>query len=357
MKIIHCSDLHLDSRMEANLSFEKAKERNHEILLTFERLVKYAKQNDVDLVMFAGDLFDTERISASTVDYFLNEIRNAKEIDFLYLKGNHDESKHAFIGEELPDNLKLFNDQWISYNYDFLTITGIEINKDNASALYQELSLNKEETNIVMLHGQEATQPGVDMVCLPQLKNKNIDYLALGHIHSYKKERLDDRGSYAYCGCLEGRGFDECGEKGFILLDVKPHNIQTTFVPFAKRQLHDVEVDITGKETITEIKRAMEVASSSIDHNDLVKFTLVGEYTFDTQKDFEFLKKAFADDFYFSKIKDSSHLKIEKENYENDISLKGEFIRKVMASDLSNHEKEEIICAGIQALSGKEIIR
>ena len=355
MKLIHCSDLHLDSKMEANLSSHQAKERNHEILLTFERMVTYAKQNDVDIVMIAGDLFDTERIAASSVDYFLNEIRNAKDIDFLYLKGNHDESKHAFVGQQIPDNLKLFCDEWTYDQYDFLTIAGIEINDENASSLYSQLTLDPNQTNIVMLHGQETTQPGVDMVCLPQLKNKHIDYLALGHIHSYKKEVLDERGSYAYCGCLEGRGFDECGEKGFIVLDVKPQKIETTFVPFARRQLHDVEVGITGKETITDMKHAMEEASSTISHDDLVKFTLVGEYTFDTQKDLDFLKKAFQDRFYFCKIKDNSHLKIEKENYEHDLSLKGEFIRKVMASTLSEEEKEEIIVAGIQALSGKEI--
>ena len=355
MKIIHCSDLHLDSRMEANLSSEQAKERNHEILLTFQRMVQYAKQNDVDIVMIAGDLFDSNRISSSTVDYFFNAIRNAKDIDFLYLKGNHDESKRTKKQEDLPDNLKLFHDEWMYYHYDFLTIAGIEINQENASSLYPSLSLDPNQTNIVMLHGQETTQPGVDMVCLPQLKNKNIDYLALGHIHSYKKEVLDERGSYAYCGCLEGRGFDECGEKGFILLDVNPQHIETTFVPFARRQLHDVEVDITGKETNPEIKAAMEEASAHIKQEDLVKFTLVGEYTLDTRRDFERLKKDFQDRFYFCKIKDNSHLKIEKENYEHDISLKGEFIRKVMASTLSDEEKEEIIVAGIQALSGKEI--
>ena len=355
MKIIHCSDLHLDSRMETNLSSKKAKERNQEILLTFERLVQYAKNEGVSIIMLAGDLFDTNRISASSVDYFLNEVRNAQDIDFLYLKGNHDESKYAFEAEILPDNLKLFSDAWTSYTYDFLTISGIEMNYDNESSLYDELRLDSKQTNIVMMHGQEATQPGVDMVCLPRLRNKGIDYLALGHIHSYKKDKLDERGSYAYCGCLEGRGFDECGEKGFLLLDVEPQQIKTSFIPFAKRQLHDLHVDITGKEKITEIKQAMEAASAKIDTNDLVKFTLEGEYTFETQKDFDFLLKVFSNQFYFVKIKDMTHLKIEKENYEHDISLKGEFIRNVMASNLSDDEKEEIICAGIQALSAKEI--
>ena len=47
--------------------------------------------------------------------------------------------------------------------------------------------------------------------------------------------------------------------------------------------------------------------------------------------------------------------KIEKETYEHDISLKGEFIRLVMASDKSPEEKEQIICCGIRALSGEEV--
>ena len=58
---------------------------------------------------------------------------------------------------------------------------------------------------------------------------------------------------------------------------------------------------------------------------------------------------------FFHKIKDESRLKIEKETYEHDISLKGEFIRLVMASDKTPEEKEQIICCGIRALSGEEV--
>ena len=59
--------------------------------------------------------------------------------------------------------------------------------------------------------------------------------------------------------------------------------------------------------------------------------------------------------FYFLKIKDETRLKIDKETYEHDASLKGEFIRLVMASDKSDAEKEQIICCGIRALSGEEV--
>ena len=43
MKIIHCSDIHLDSKMEANLSSQQASERNAEVCATFSRMVGYAE--------------------------------------------------------------------------------------------------------------------------------------------------------------------------------------------------------------------------------------------------------------------------------------------------------------------------
>ena len=46
MKIIHCADLHLDSDMTSNLTKEKAKERRTELLVTFQRMITYAKEND-----------------------------------------------------------------------------------------------------------------------------------------------------------------------------------------------------------------------------------------------------------------------------------------------------------------------
>src|SRR5574344_670031 len=59
MKIIHCADLHLDSKMESNLSKEKADERKAELLQTFTRMVDYAQENNVKAVIIAGDMFDT----------------------------------------------------------------------------------------------------------------------------------------------------------------------------------------------------------------------------------------------------------------------------------------------------------
>ena len=47
--------------------------------------------------------------------------------------------------------------------------------------------------------------------------------------------------------------------------------------------------------------------------------------------------------FYFAKLVDRTRLEIRPQDYIHDVSLKGEFVRRVMASSLTEAEKEEII--------------
>lgn len=353
MKIIHCSDLHLDSKMETNLPASKVKERSGELRATFARLVNFAKENDVQAVLLAGDLFDSRRVSRRTADFVAETVASAPEVDFFYLRGNHDEAVEA--DRQWPENWKTFDSHWTTYRYDGLTISGVEPEQDGWTHFWEELTLSAEDCNIVMLHGQESVQPGQELIPIPKLRGRHIHYLALGHIHSFRQEKLDDEGTYCYCGCLEGRGFDECGPRGFVLLQAENGRISSEFVPFASRTLEEVPVDITDLTTVNQLRQAMEQASAAVSSRSLVKFVLLGTYTPQTQKDFDFLTKIFEDRFYFVKIKDESRFKIEKETYEHDASLKGEFVRLVMASDKSEEEKARIICAGLQALSGEEV--
>lgn len=341
--------------MEANLSAEKARERNREALRTFERMVTFAKENEVKIIIVAGDMFDTERVTSRTSDFVLNVIENTPEIDFLCLKGNHDEKNAIFNTPKLPENLKLFSDSWTFYRYENLLVSGIELTEENCNRLYDELNLSENDINIAVMHGQTSTATGAEEVCLNRLKNKNIRYLALGHIHSYRKEQLDLDGEWCYSGCLEGRGFDECGEKGFVLIEIKGNRLETQFVPFAARMLCEVPVDITGLYSVNDIIIAAKTASQDLDSKNLVKYVLCGSYTLETQKDILYITEALQDNFYFVKVKDESKLRLDEADYSNDVSLKGEFIRAVMASDLEEQEKSQIILSGLQALMGEEI--
>ena len=55
MKIIHCADIHLDSKMSANLTKEKARERKTELLTTFQNMVAYGAEQGVAAIIIAGN--------------------------------------------------------------------------------------------------------------------------------------------------------------------------------------------------------------------------------------------------------------------------------------------------------------
>lgn len=355
MKLIHCADLHLDAKMNANLDKEKAKERKVEMLHTFERMVAYATEQNVRGILIAGDMFDTGRITATTKNAVLHQIKNHPQILFYYLNGNHDSDNIFANLEDVPENLKLFGTTWTGHAIGNVVITGVNLTAENAELSYASLELQPDKFNIVMLHGQEG-----EFIQLRSLKNKGIDYLALGHIHGYKEDALDPRGTYCYPGCLEGRGFDECGEHGFVLLDIDEETgaYSHAFIPFAKRRLYEVVADVTDCQTTSEmISKVDEVLrEAACEETAMVKIVLQGELDVACEKDVDYILTCFQSRYYFVKISDETTLKIETKDYQHDESLKGEYVRMVMGDDaLSEEEKNQIIRYGLQVIAGEEV--
>ena len=357
--MIHCADLHLDSKMESNFSQEQAKERRYEILATFENMVDYAVEHKIQVILIAGDMFDTHQNQQKTIkNRVLDRINKAKDIDFLYLQGNHDNDNFFKTRIDKPSNLKLFGDDWSSYRYENIVVAGIEFTQDNNSDIYSKLSLNENDFNIVILHGQVAKYGAdnkAEIINLNALQNKYIDYLALGHIHEYKDEKLDYRGKYCYSGCLEGRGFDECGEKGFVVLNIKGDELSTQFISNSKRRFHEVIVDISDYTEAENIIKLVEEVVKDIPEDDIVKLVLEGETIEETDIDRDYIDQKLKNKYYFSKVLDQTQLKVDYSKYEKDISLKGEFIRKVRGLECSDIEKSKMIKIGISAIVGKQV--
>ncbi|MBQ7973868.1 MAG: DNA repair exonuclease, partial [Clostridia bacterium] len=271
--------------------------------------------------------------------------------------GNHDESNFISTIEELPNNLKVFNQTWTTFDYGDIKISGVVVNDNNAPTIYDTLRLEPNNLNIVVMHGQinqYDVKSKAEVVNLTKLKNKSIDYLALGHIHTYEKKPLDQRGVYCYAGCLEGRGFDECGEKGFVLLNIENKSIRTEFVSFAKRKLIELRFDISGYDSWFDIEEQVLTMSKDLSPESLLKVVLVGKYSVKLDKHLKMLEQKL-ERFYFVKIKDESTLQVSFKDVEKDLSLRGEFIRKVLSSKLTDEEKESTILVGLKALFGEDL--
>ncbi len=358
MRILHCADVHLDSRLSSNLDQDKSRIRRAELVSSFKKMVDYARTHDIDAIIIAGDLFDTATISRSTVSMVRQCVENNPEIDFYYLNGNHDEQYMMKDVEELK-NFKTFADSWTSYVLDEsqnLVITGIA--SETTCGIADSLSLDEKALNIVVMHGQIYDNCGSEGISLAALKHKGIDYLAMGHVHRYVCESLDERGRYCYPGCLESRGFDECDEHGVVVLDIHDKTIDRTFVPWGSRNAFYLEADLSEcKDTISCINVISELAKANgVKADDMLEVMLGGELNEDAEYSVDIIYQELKDNYFCLKLKDKTRLKIDYSKYVNDISLKGEFIKMVMADDsLQESDKSEIIRTGLMALAGESV--
>lgn len=356
MKIIHCADLHLNSAL-TSLPSEQAKIRREELLTNFERLCDYANANQVSSVIIAGDMFDTAKVSNKVMGRVLYAISNCKDVDFLYLSGNHDDDLFLKT-ENLPANFKMFGTDWTYFNYGNVQIAGISFNSVNTLTFYDNLNFDKDKINIAVLHGQIAgyknTEPA-EIISLPRLQNKNIDYLALGHVHFYAEDKLDNRGVYAYSGCLDARGFDETGDKGFVLLNVEDGKISRRFVNFGTRRFCEFIYDVTDRTSpYYVLEEIYNTATSTIDSNSAVKIILKGEAIPELDLDLESLAKKLNTYFFCAKIQDKTTLKVTIDDYKYDKTLRGEFVRTVLSSNLSEEQKSQVLMCGLRALKGED---
>ena len=354
MKIIHTSDIHLDSPLTTRLSSDRIKSRKRELIDTFARGVEYARSEGAQGYIIAGDLFDSENVSRETVEQTLAVMERAPEITFFYLFGNHEKRMLTESGVTLPRNLKIFNDGWTYFNLDGVTVAG---RATTDADMLNTLELSKEKRNIVVLHGELCDRSGEGgAIGKKELAELPIDYLALGHYHSYSSTSVGARCVAVYSGAPEGRGFDETGNKGVVLVNVDRYGVSHELVKTAKRTLHAPEVDISGLSRGVDVEDATLRAVGAIPPCDMVRVILTGERDPEFSVSLDALTARFKDKFYYFEAKDATRVRIDSEKYKNDRSLKGEFIRTVFSDGtLTNEEKERVITMGLRALLGESI--
>lgn len=358
MKIIHCADLHLDSAMDTHLSADKARKRRIELLECFSRMLDYAAANDVEAIIIAGDLFDHGNISRETADFLRGEMDDNPDIDFFYLKGNHDVSQAVDFSK--LHNVHFFSEKMCSFRLrGNITVSGMEIGKKGLDDIDGSLCFGEKDFNILTLHGMVSDYSVKEAynINIHKLANRNIDYLALGHIHSYVEYGIDERGTACYPGCLESRGFDETGEHGFVLLDIDEttHLYTRSLIDISKRRAHCIRVDVAGCDNDFEIIKRIDsaLACNGCGENDMVKLVLCGELSLEINCNEEYIRGRYGDAYFLFVLKNEIRASFDVDLLAKEQSMRGEFVRIVLSdSSIPKEECMEIIRCGINAMNG-----
>ena len=108
MRFLHAADIHLDSPLLNLERYEGAPihEIRNATRRALENLVDLAIQQQVALVLIAGDLYDGDWPDHNTGLFFVGQMRRLREagIALYMIAGNHDAANKMTRSLRLPDN-------------------------------------------------------------------------------------------------------------------------------------------------------------------------------------------------------------------------------------------------------------
>ncbi len=357
VKILHAADFHMDSPFYS-LPEEKAALRRREQRELLEKLAAAAE--DVDVVLLAGDLFDANAGYWETCETLKNVLGSLKAQVFI-APGNHDyytsRSPYAFM--DLPENVHVFKvPQMRSFELPELGVRvwGAGFVSTGSDNLLRGFRVPQSDlVELMVLHADLTPASRYDPITQEDIAASGLDYLALGHVHAYSGIRKAGRTAYAYPGCLEGRGFDETGPKGFIRGEITKDACALDFVPLATREYRVLEADLTDATDALEAARAAVGQGSS---GDVARLLLKGEFS--GEVDTSAIERALGDKFFHLTVKDLTRPRRGVWDGAGDDTLTGLFLADLKAryDEAPDEESREALLLaaryGLAALEGRE---
>jgi len=297
IRILHLADVHIG--MENYGRLDPATGLNGRVMDFLRRLsevVEYALENEVDLVLFAGDAYRTRDPNSTYRREFARRIKRLADagIPVVLLVGNHDlpaqerkaSSLDIFRTLDVPNVVVAARDHLhhlTTRRGDAIQVATVpypirqrllsrEEHRDKTIANLDELVQQLVAENIQALAAQvdpslpavlvghfsvseaklgseRSVMLGRDVVVLKSIVADPIwDYVALGHIHRHQELNGGQQPPIVYCGSLERIDFGEEKErKGFVVADVRRRHADWAFHEVAARPFVTIRADVRSE--------------------------------------------------------------------------------------------------------------
>ena len=357
LKIIHAADFHLDSPF-SGLSPEQAALRREEQRALLDRLADLANEEQADLVLLAGDLLDSGRLYRETAQSMAQALGRIRGRIFI-APGNHDP---YCVGSPYtlpiwPDNVHIFSSSapaGVVLEELNCTVYGAAfLQEQNDSAPLEGFRAPDDgRIHLMVLHAN-TEGAGYAPISPAQIAAAGLDYLALGHIHQSSGLMKNGSTFWAYPGCPEGRGFDELGEKGVLVLEVDRDTVSSRFVPLCGRRYEIMSVDLTG---CSQPLAAIEAALPTGTGQDIYRILLTGEFSMKSAT-LSALEQALAPRFWSLELQDRTRTPTDLWGRAAEDSLAGLFLQIMQPLCQQSPDNEQLQLAvrfGLAALENGE---
>lgn len=272
MKILHMADTHLGYSAYRKLTKDGVNQREIDIYNSFKKCIDYIIKSKPDLVIHAGDLFDSVRPTNRAISVALKQIirLSLEKIPFIVISGNHETPKLKETGnifkifDHLDHIYPIYNN-----NYEKTTF---EINnkkiiihavphcqtKEGFLDIIKKVQPDKSaDFNVFVAHGavtgiKEFKMNEFNELFIPiDSLIKDFNYVALGHYHNYTK--IAENAFYS--GSTERLTFAEVeGKKGFIKIELG-NKTKCKFIEIPTRFMIDIPVFNCSNQNVEDITK------------------------------------------------------------------------------------------------------
>lgn len=353
VRILHTADLHLGASF-SYLGGTKRETRTAELMLCTERLFGICRANKIPLLILSGDVFDSNAVEENIVAAFLSSVKNNPQVRVVFAAGNHDPltSDSPFLNNSLPENLTVLGTaDTCVYFEDINTRVYGKSFKSVYMAASERFSITPPDDrviNIMVLHGDSGSDTDSPYGSISQefLRNSGMDYVALGHIHTFSGVKQLDGVYYAYPGCPEPHGFDELGQTGVICAEVGKNYFKHQFVPTGTRAYETVNIDISAAtdnaSATTVILDELKARFGAEFGKNLYKIILTGDLSDEIRINPAEILTRIGDEVFYAKIKNRTGVSADLALLARENTLKGKFVKimlEKMSAEPENTEK------------------
>ena len=369
IKILHCADLHLDSPFSGldPIQSEARREEQRELL---RNLICYIRNQHIDLVLIAGDLFDNGFTNSKTVKYAADLFATVG-CPVVISPGNHDPYvPNGIYSGGFSDNVFIFDKKELS-SFDFeelgVTVWGYAFTSAalTRSPLAGEERGDRARINLLLAHA-DLSSP-ISRYCpltVGDIESFGIDYAALGHIHNVDSDGIPKSNTIRYCGFPQGRSFDELGDGGVLVVDCDGEgNTRVESVSVSSHRYEIRELDLSRYTSRTEISAKIEeeAHNASVGKDTFLRIYLTGVADIDTIPNLSVFEKGLVGGSLLSvELRDMTIPVADVKSLSADKSLRGELYRTLysglVSDDVSVREMTAIaLRIGLDAIEGRQI--
>lgn len=295
VRVLHFADTHIGMENYGKTDPQSGlSSRVVDFLHRMDDMCAYARDNDVDLVIFAGDAFKTRAPNPTYQREFAHRIRDLSRLaPIVMLIGNHDLPPTMLKASsiEIYDTLDVPN-VWVCSDYDVYVIetkrgpvavgtapypirarlledertAGLTIAEtdallqENLTIILEDLAAKAElldmprlltghfTVNGAAVGSERGIMLGRDVaVLLSSLADPRWDYVALGHVHKHQNLTKGHEGlpPVVYSGSIERIDFGEEGDpKGFCWVELERGNASWQFIELDARPFFTLRADL-----------------------------------------------------------------------------------------------------------------